>query len=251
MRCASAFILFLVGVCHAHDDIDKLVESIKSTRTVFALPQLPARAVDGKFDSRIAQALAELFDSISETEHSELRWLISSQLMSAKDPNPRYFLELEKELKWFLSLDVPSFIESPGHVPSDFQKWCEALVPPMSPQECSDTYVWKPMRLLLYAHLTKDTRFIPLFRQGLTAAQEPIWRTSAGSLGLLNDRESLPKIARKIAGSDPTRAIMLVEWDDPLADQLALDIAKSDEKALSMVRKKMEGREERKRNLRK
>ena len=44
---------------------------------------------------------------------------------------------------------------------------------------------------------------------------------------------------------------MLVELDDPLADQIALDIAQSDEKALSMVRKKMEGREERKRNLRK
>ena len=69
---------------------------------------------------------------------------------------------------------------------------------------------------------------------------------------MLGDKESIPAVAMRSAkdfSNDPLEITRLLGFEDPRADLIAFEMAKSDPKILAMLRKRMGDRAELKRKI--
>ncbi len=229
---------FVITTCslYAQDEIDNLVSRLRSGADLQAV--LSSVQKNDLHDPRISQALADLFD---RTTDQLVRSRLAVLLIQRKDPNPRYFAELEKPLLSILAVDPPDYASEP----EEFFGWCASLK--IASQDCFDKYVIYPAKPLAAAFVSHDQRFVPLFQRCLAIKMAAVWRQCAGGLALLGDKGSIPAVTRKIATSKDLSTIMILTlFDDPLADQIALDLAKPDKMTLDSVRQQFAWRADQK-----
>ena len=183
-------------------------------------------------DPRILAGLVDLFD---RTDDPQVRWQIAGAMLEKHDPNPRYVSVLSNAMLSVIEANPPD--------DASFTAWCSELSLPLPIKECEKKYGSLTLTFLFMpAHMSKDPRFIPIFRKGISARMHLIWEFSSGGLMMLGDKESIPAVARRIArdfSNDPVQISRLLNFDDPRADLITFELAKSDPKTLDMLRKRL------------
>ena len=218
----------LVGPCFGqHDSVEDLLENFRSGKDQLHAVGYMSRVTTP--DPRILAGLVDLFD---RTDDPHIQWQIAGAMLQKHDPNPRYFDILSSAMLSAIEANPPDVA---------FDTWCSELSLPI--EECQKKYGSLTLTFLFMpASLSKDPRFIPIFRKGISARMYSIWAYTSGGLMMLGDKESIPAVAKRIArdfSTDPVQITRLLGFDDPRADLIAFELAKSDPKTLDMLRKRM------------
>ncbi len=192
-------------------------------------------------DPRIMKAFSSLFDRTTDFRDKEV---ISSWMLSAKDPNPRYFIYLEKLLRNALAIDPPYYVGNSLEIDSSFPSWCESQN--LSLGNCQTKYITGPLGVFTSAAASRDVRFLPFFRQCISS--NTYWRYCVGGLAINHDTVRLAEIIKRHSETgNPNWPLALTAWDDPAVDQMAIDYAtKTDSRVLEAVRGTIASREEQK-----
>ena len=164
----------LVGPCFGqHDSVEDLLGNFRSGKDQLHAVGYMSRVTTP--DPRILAGLVDLFD---RTDDPHIQWQIAGAMLQKHDPNPRYFDILSSAMLSAIEANPPDVA---------FDTWCSELSLPI--EECQKKYGSLTLTFLFMpASLSKDPRFIPIFRKGISARMYSIWAYTSGGLMMLGDK---------------------------------------------------------------